>query len=195
MPTLRIPAGLAILAAAVILQSVHAADSPDKAAFFEQKVRPILQSSCFTCHSHAAKKSKGGLMLDSREAIVKGGDRGPAIVPGKPDESVLAKAIGRQDEDLKMPPTGKLADDQIATLREWIKLGAPWSGSSATASRTRGTITDEDRRWWAFQPVKSFPIPDVHNLKSDIRNPIDAFILAKLQAAGLTPARRLTVGY
>ena len=188
MPMLRIPTGLAMFGAAVILPAVHAADSPDKAAFFEQKVRPILQSICFTCHSHSAKKSKGGLMLDSREAIVKGGDRGPAIVPGKPDESVLVKAIGRQDEDLKMPPTGKLADDQIATLREWIKLGAPWSGSSETASRPRGTITDEDRRWWAFQPVKSVPVPQIQNPKSEIRDPIDAFVLAKSQPTGLTPA-------
>src|SRR5947209_3478673 len=99
----------------------------DPTAFFESTVRPILQANCFTCHSHAAKKSKGGLMLDARDSIIKGGDRGPAIIPGKPDDSLLLKAVGRQDEELKMPPTGKLSAEQITALREWIKLGAPWS--------------------------------------------------------------------
>jgi hypothetical protein len=189
MPTLsRLAAGFAILAMGLGAPTADAAD-PKSAAFFEQKVLPILQTSCFTCHSHAAKKSKGGLMLDSREAVVNGGDRGPAVVPGKPDESLLLKAIGRADEELKMPPTGKLADEQVATLREWIKMGAPWAGKSAAmTARPPGTITDEDRRWWAFQPVKSPSVPEPRTANHEPRVPIDAFILAKLQAAGLTPA-------
>jgi hypothetical protein len=157
-------------------------------ALFEGTVRPILQANCFTCHSHAAKKSKGGLMLDARDSILKGGDRGPAIISGKPDDSLLIKAVGREDDELKMPPTGKLTDDQIAALRQWIKLGAPWPKSSVMTARPPGTITDEDRRWWAFQPVKSPPIPVIRNSQSENRNPIDAFINAKLQAAKLSPA-------
>jgi len=189
MPTLnrRLIAGLGILGLWFVLPATPAAE-PEPAAFFEQKVRPILQASCFTCHSHAAKKSKGGLMLDARDSIIKGGDRGPAIVPGKPDESLLLKAVGRHDEELKMPPTGKLTDEQIATLRDWIKMGAPWSAKSAvTAAKPHGTITDEDRRWWAFQPVKSPVVPEPRTTSHE-STPIDAFVLAKLQAAGLTPA-------
>jgi Protein of unknown function (DUF1549)/Protein of unknown function (DUF1553)/Planctomycete cytochrome C len=182
--------GLAILGLILVPAIGRAVEpAPEKAAFFEQKVRPILQASCFTCHSHAAKKSKGGLMLDARDSILKGGDRGPAVIPEKPDESLLIKAVGKLDEDLKMPPTGKLTDEQIATLREWIKMGAPWSGKSATANaKPHGTITDEDRRWWAFQPVKSPVVPEIRNPQTEVRNPIDAFVIAKLQSAGLTPA-------
>jgi mono/diheme cytochrome c family protein len=184
----RLTAGLGLLGFCLSLPAAPASE-PEPAVFFEQKVRPILQASCFTCHSHAAKKSKGGLMLDARDSLLKGGDRGPALVPGKPDESLLLKAVGRHDEDLKMPPAGKLTEEQIATLRDWIKMGAPWSAKSeATAAKPRGTITDEDRRWWAFQPVKQFAVPEIRDPKSEIRNPIDAFVLAKLQAAGLTPA-------
>jgi hypothetical protein len=182
----RIAAALLIVGLGFAPSAIRAAD---QSAFFDQKVRPILQSNCFTCHSHAAKKSKGGLMLDARDSILKGGDRGPAIVPGKPDDSLLLKAVGRQDEELKMPPTAKLADEQIATLREWIKLGAPWPSKSAMTARPPGTITDEDRRWWAFQPVKAPPVPQIRNPQSEIHTPIDAFILAKLQPAGLSPAR------
>jgi hypothetical protein len=162
--------------------------SPEAAAFFEQKVRPIFQESCFSCHSHAAKKSKGGLMLDSRAAILQGGGRGPAIVSGKPDESVLMKAVDRHDEDLKMPPTKKLTADQVAILREWVQRGAPWAGgSAASTTRPPGTITNEDRQWWAFQSVRAVEPPDVRD--PDWRgNAIDRFVRAKLDAAGLTPA-------
>src|SRR6516162_11700558 len=123
----RIAAALLIVGLGFAPSAIRAAD---QSAFFDQKVRPILQSNCFTCHSHAAKKSKGGLMLDARDSILKGGDRGPAIISGKPDDSLLIKAVGREDDELKMPPTGKLTDDQIAALRQWIKLGAPWPKSS-----------------------------------------------------------------
>jgi hypothetical protein len=185
MPSSCLIAGLMILYGA----GCAPAQPPEPAVFFEQKVRPILQTNCFTCHSHAAKKSKGGLVLDSRDAILTGGDRGPAVVPGKPDESLFLKAVGRLDDDLKMPPTGKLADEQIATLREWVQLGAPWSAKpTAAAARPKGTITDEDRKWWAFQSVKAVAVPDVHNPKLEIQNPIDAFVIARLRAVGLTLA-------
>jgi hypothetical protein len=166
-------------------------DSPstEPAVSFEKTIGPILQANCFTCHSHAAKKSKGGLMLDARESILKGGDRGPAIVSGKPDESLLLRAVGRNDDDLKMPPTGKLADEQVAALREWIKIGAPWSKSSALTARPPGTITEEDRRWWAFQPVRTVVIPETRTSQPDHHSPIDAFVLAKLEHAGLRPAQ------
>jgi hypothetical protein len=180
----RVAVGFAFLGLCLTLPAGRAAEP---ATFFEQNVRPILQANCFTCHSHAAKKSKGGLMLDSRDAVLKGGDRGPALVPGKPDESLLIKAVGRHDDDLKMPPSASLAGEQIATLNEWIKLGAPWSAKAAMTARPPGTITDEDRRWWAFRPVKAPLVPEPRTTSHET-SPIDAFIIAKLQAAGLKPA-------
>ena len=102
------------------------ADGPDDAgiAFFEAKVRPILIDRCYSCHSANAKKLRGGLRLDSKEGWEKGGDSGPAIVPGKPEESLLAQAILYDNEELQMPPKGKLADTEIALLKDWIKRGA-----------------------------------------------------------------------
>jgi hypothetical protein len=166
----------------ILLTSISAASHAAEPAAAFEKVRPILQANCFTCHSHAAKKSKGGLMLDSREAVLKGGDRGPAMVPGKPDESLIIAAVRRHDEDLKMPPSGKLNDDQIAALREWIQAGAPWPAKAAMTARPPGTITDEDRSWWAFQPVKAVKAPPIHGDQT----PIDAFIALKQMAAGLS---------
>src|SRR5437870_11135571 len=97
-----------LIALPLLTRSAFAADAP-----FD-KARPILAEKCFSCHSHAANKSKGGLMLDSREAMLHGGDSGPAIVPGKPDESLLIKAISYADENLQMPPKAKLPDAEIA---------------------------------------------------------------------------------
>lgn len=98
----------------------------DQTSFFENKVRPLLAEKCFSCHSAAQKKSKGGLTLDTRDALFKGGDSGPVIVPGKPDESRLIQAVRHTDPDLKMPPKQKLPDRDIETLTAWVKLGAPW---------------------------------------------------------------------
>src|SRR5947208_10692026 len=100
------------------------APAPDTPAFYEQRVRPILEQNCYQCHSHTAKKVKGGLMLDSPDAILKGGDNGPALVPGKPEESRLLQAVGHADESLRMPPKKKLPDEQIAVLRAWVAAGA-----------------------------------------------------------------------
>ena len=158
-------------------------------AFFRDKVRPILADHCFKCHSHEADKVKGGLMLDSREGLLVGGDTGPAAVPGDPEKSLLIKAVRYDDEDLQMPPNKnggkKLPDASIAILTEWITLGAPWpdepKGQKMTA-RPRGVITEEDRKWWAIQPLAK---PEVPKLSA---HPVDAFILEKLNAAGLKPS-------
>src|SRR5678810_192489 len=92
---------------------------------FEKQVQPIFAEHCYKCHSHDADKIKGGLLLDSTEATLKGGDTGPAVVPGKPEESLLIKAISYADPNLQMPPKGKrLSDEQIAAVTEWVKLGA-----------------------------------------------------------------------
>src|SRR6266481_5342595 len=105
--------------------------SPQQIEFYEKQVQPILAENCYKCHSHQADKIKGSFVLDSREALLKGGETGPAIVPGEPEKSLLIKAVRHTDEDLQMPPKKKLPDDQIAILAQWIKMGAPYSTTSA----------------------------------------------------------------
>ena len=159
-----------------------------QAEFFEKKIRPLLENNCFSCHSHKSGKSKGHLVVDSLGSLLKGGDSGPALVPGQPDKSLLLKAIGYQDEDLQMPPKGKMEDAQIALLREWIKIGAPWPGSKdEKIARSPGKISDADRQWWAFQPLKTPSLPQVIDPAWG-KNPVDQFIHARLIAEGLQPA-------
>ncbi len=168
------------LAVAFISCRAGTASEPtaEQAAFFASKVRPVLEANCFQCHSHKGGKNKGHLMVDSLGALLKGGDSGPALVLGSPDTSLLLKAIGYADDELKMPPKGKLASDQIAQIRDWIKMGAPWPGSSSEKTvRSVGKITPEDRQWWAFQPLKSHSLPNVADVAWS-KNPVDRFIHA-----------------
>ena len=165
-----------------------AAPAPAAVQFFETKVRPVLADNCFRCHG--AKKQRGELRLDSRAAILEGGGRGPAIVPGHPEKSLLIKAIGHTDKDLKMPEDKKLPREHIDALTQWIKMGAPWPGAAQTAgSPKKGefVISDKDRAHWSLQPIKRPAIPSVKN-DGWVKNPIDAFILAGLEAKGLTPS-------
>jgi hypothetical protein len=156
--------------------------------FFEKKVRPILANQCFSCHSAAQGKKKGGLLLDSREAILKGGDTGPALVPGDPDKSLLIRAIRYADVNLQMPPKKKLSATEVADLTEWIRQGAVWAGSKTTSNaRVPGIITAEDRKWWAFQPIARPAVPTADG-STWPSNEIDRFILAKLRAEELQPS-------
>ncbi|HEY7307908.1 MAG TPA: PSD1 and planctomycete cytochrome C domain-containing protein [Gemmataceae bacterium] len=160
--------------------------SAEAVRFFESRVRPVLVDNCFKCH--ADKKQRGGLRLDSRAALMEGGDQGTALVPGKPDDSLLIKAVRHEDE-LKMPPSKKLTKEQIADLTQWVKMGAPWPGGDkpVTTSKREFQIGERDRAHWAFQPVKRPAIPAVNN-RAWVSNPIDAFILAKLEAKGFPPS-------
>ncbi len=157
--------------------------------FYESRVQPILSEHCYQCHSHQADKIKGNFLLDSREALLKGGDTGPAIVSGDPEKSLLIKAVRHLDEDLQMPPKKKLPEEQVAILAEWIRMGAPYSDTKRnTVTRARSRkITAEDKKWWAFQPVRATEPPKVQE-KNWTRNPIDQFILARLDKSGLKPA-------
>jgi hypothetical protein len=161
--------------------------TPRQEEFFEKKVRPLLEANCFACHSHKSGKSKGHLVLDSRGALLQGGESGPAVVPGRPDASLVMKAVGYQDEDLRMPPKGKLAADQIAILKEWIQMGAPWPGASAKVTRAPGKITDTDRQWWSFQPLARPALPKVSDAAWS-NNPVDRFIRQRLDREGLQPS-------
>jgi hypothetical protein len=162
--------------------------TPGQAELFQKKIRPLLEANCFACHSHKSGKSKGHLMVDSLASLLKGGDSGPALAPGRPDESLLLKAVGYQDEELRMPPKGKLAEDQIALLRDWVKIGAPWPGSSdEKTARTSGKITAADRQWWAFQPLRIPSLPGTSDPAWQ-HNPVDRFIRQRLDAEGLQPS-------
>ena len=178
---------LILMVSALIVPSVIAADkniAGDK--FFEEKVRPLLAEHCFSCHG--PDKQKGGLKLDSKAAMIKGGDIGTAIIPGDPAASLMIKALGYEG-DLKMPPKGKLNSKQIADLSAWIKMGAPWPTTVAVEvkdTKSGSTVSGKDH--WAFQPLRNPAPPEVKN-KSWVRNPIDQFVLNKLEAKGLKPAR------
>ncbi len=162
----------------------------EQAEFFESKVRPVLADTCYRCHSADAGKSKGGLTVDSRDALLKGGDTGPAVVPADPAKSLLIKAITYADPDLQMPPSstgGKLSDEQIANLTEWVKMGAPFP-AGATAVKTKLTgLTDKARGHWSYQPLKVAKVP-VNKNQQWCRTPVDCFILQKLEAAGMLPS-------
>ncbi len=158
-------------------------------AFFEKKVRPVLVQHCYPCHSAAAKKQKGGLALDSRPALRKGGESGPAVVPGQPEQSRLIRAVRHTDETLKMPPKAKLPDAVIADLEEWVRMGAPDPRDTAAArpSAAWDEVLRERRRWWSLQPVRPVAPPPVSRADWP-DDPVDRFILARLEQAGLAPA-------
>lgn len=173
-------ARLAALASVVGFR-LHAADSAAGHDFFENKIRPLLIEHCLKCHDgSAADKPKGGLALNSRAGWEKGGQNGPAIIPGSPDQSLLIRAIRSTDPEKQMPPKGKtLSPQQGALLEEWIRLGAP---DPRTGKPSGPPLSDPTvvKNHWAFQAVKDPPVPQIRNPQSAVRNPIDAFVLAKL---------------
>ena len=167
--------------------------SPDPAAleFFEKSIRPVLAEHCYKCHSTQAKKPKGGLLLDSREGLLKGGDSGPAVVPGQPRKSRLIEAVRYHNVDLRMPPRGKLPDAVIINLTSWVKSGALWPAVNVPKSPAAATpefdLQQRKRRHWAWQSVRPQDPPPVSN-QTWPKTRVDRFILAKLESKGLAPA-------
>jgi hypothetical protein len=157
--------------------------------FFETKIRPVLAERCYKCHSAQAKKHKGGLTLDTRAGLRKGGDSGPAIVPGQAAESLLLKAL-RHGDDLKMPPDGKLPGAVVADFEAWVKMGAPDPRDGA-AARPAAIDWAKARQFWAFQPPRKHAPPTVRDARWP-KKPGDAFILAELEKRGLRPVRPAT---
>ncbi len=155
--------------------------------FFEERIRPLLSEQCFSCHG--SEKQKGGLRLDSKAAMIKGGEIGSAIIAGNPSASLLIKLV-EYEGDMKMPPKGKLNAKQIADLSSWVKMGAPWPNAAITVevkdSKSGLGVSGKDH--WAFQPLRNQIPPEVKN-KNWVRNPIDQFVLHKLELKGLQPAR------
>jgi hypothetical protein len=204
-------AGITFWMQAALPAAVHGADP--HAAFFEEKVRPVLVNRCLSCHSDT--KQKAGLRLDSLVGMLRGGESGAAIVPGEPDESNLVMAI--RHDGWEMPPDGKLPDAEIEAITEWVRQGAPWPGTKPAADllaeglpeedtepaplfgppqrKQKSVITDADRSYWAYQPVRRPDVPPrpagegIRDglVRAEIHSPIDAFILAKLAAQGIEP--------
>src|SRR5258706_6533584 len=167
-----------------------AQDDAAGAEFYEKKVRPTLVDRCYSCHSAGAPKLKGGLRLDSLEAALKGGDTGPALVPGRPDKSPLVEAVGYKNVELKMPPKGKLPVEQIADLTEWVKRGAPWPKGGAAGPATAKIKFNLEKcraEHWPWNPLFAPPIPAVRNAAWP-KQPLDRFLLATLESRGLEPA-------
>ena len=163
----------------------------EQLAFFENRIRPLLIEHCYSCHSAEAKELGGGLLLDSRQAIVLGGDTEPPIVPGEPHASLLWRAVSGKDPNLTMPPDQDLEEDQIADLAKWIEMGAPDPRTADTVRvrQSRNAIDwNKAREFWSFQPISNTMPPAVSN-SSWPRNDIDRFVLAKIEAQKLAPAR------
>src|SRR6266446_6788981 len=160
--------------------------SPDGGEFFEKKIRPLLASKCYECHGE--KMASSGLRLDFKAGWERGGNRGTTILPGDPDGSLLIKAISFRDPQLKMPPGGRLSAADRADLSEWVRMGAPDPRAMPPRKPTGPVEIDfaEARKFWAFQPIPRHTPPAVKN-RSWVRSPIDAFLLAQLEAQGLTP--------
>ncbi|MHB1558564.1 MAG: PSD1 and planctomycete cytochrome C domain-containing protein [Isosphaeraceae bacterium] len=167
--------------------------------FFEAKVRPVLAEHCLRCHG--VEKSKGGLRLDARASMLKGGDGGPAVVPGQPEKSALVDAV-RYDGEIQMPPNGKLKDAEIAALTDWVRRGAHWpsprpmnvadrsapAAKAASAPSIAASAANEQARaFWSFRPVGD-PVPPAVRRGDWASSPIDRFVLARLEAEGLEPS-------
>jgi cytochrome c553 len=166
--------------------SAQPAISAQDLQFFEARIRPVLADHCYKCHSREADKIKGGLMLDTREGMLHGGDTGPALEPGKPDDSLIVDAISYKDADLQMPPKGeKLSDQEVADITEWIRRGAfdPRSLVAKGSSQAYGGV---GREHWSFMPVKRQAVPAVAGA-AWCQTPIDNFILARLEQNGIKP--------
>ncbi len=155
--------------------------------FFEQKVRPLLLQRCYSCHSIESGKSKGGLNLDSRESILAGGDNGPAAVSGDLDGSLLIDAIRYGESSFQMPPDGKLPDREIAILEEWVRRRLPFTSRKKAEAAQRTIDIEAGRKHWAFQPLRSWPLPPLDSHLWPQRR-IDNFILAAQQQKQLGPA-------
>jgi len=192
MPSLQVPGhrismplGLLVSSVLVLMSIPVPGAEPDGLEFFETRIRPILAERCLGCHSSQVADPKGALRLDSREGLIQGGDSGPAVVPGKPLQSRLIAAVRHQDR--VMPPKGPpLGETQIADLVSWIEQGAPMPTGAPPAAPQRDL--KGARQWWAFQPLSQLPAPSVQN-PGWARSPLDLHIQARLETAGLTPAR------
>ncbi len=207
--SLRILVFLACLLVVGDIQRTHA-DEPDNGSanvpsseaidFFESKIRPLLLNRCIECHGDS--EPEGEFSLSSREGLLRGGKLGPAVVPGKPKESLLISSINH-DEFLKMPPKEKLSTNELVLLSKWVSMGAPWPSTNAKAAEPKANdignvsseritepveFTEEQKSFWSYQPLR-WPTPPRDKPSEWASSPIDAFVLKMLQAKGLSPSK------
>lgn len=162
--------------------------SPKDIEFFEKKIRPLLHKHCYSCHSAKSKTLRGGLRLDHRAGLMTGGDSGPAVVPGKPDKSLLIESVRYGADSMQMPPKGKLSVAEIALLETWVKRGSPFPGNALSDATKPKTIDfAAGRKFWSFQPLKKQRLPVVKH-GHRVRNRIDAFVLAELSKRKFRPS-------
>ena len=169
---------------------VQATDpTPEQIEFFEKRIRPVLVEKCYSCHSAQSPKAMGGLRLDTADGLLKGGDTGPSVVPGAPEKSLLIKAVTYKDLQLKMPPTGKLSDDEIQRLTTWVKMGAPDPRKEVVSviQPTSSIDFEKARAFWAFRKIQKPTVPVVRHT-GWVRSPIDSFVLEQLESKGLKAA-------
>ena len=182
-------AGLVLLTLASAAASAQTAQTPaDGIKLFEENVRPVLERNCHMCHSDP-ERAENGLLLTTRAGLLRGGERGPAISTSEPALSLLLHAIGYDDEQLQMPPSGRLAEADREVIRQWVLLGAPFGGdedelTEVAPAEDAFEITDADRAWWSVQPLGRPDVPVVADPDWPL-NPVDNFLLAKIEAAGL----------
>jgi hypothetical protein len=188
--------------ASLVINQAWAEDSavrPDSTAsgaqFFESQVQPILRAHCYSCHApRTGHELESGLDLSTRESVLRGGDGGSVVDEANPDDSALLRAI--RYDDLEMPPKGKLPQSQIDILTRWVQMGLPWSDSAKAAMDTGPPqVDDRARAFWSFQPIRRPDLPSASD-EAWVKTPVDAFVLAKLEAAELTlapPASRATL--
>ncbi len=168
-----------------------ATEAREGLAFFESRIRPVLTKYCYECHSVESGKSKGGLRVDSREALLKGGETGAAVIPPSSEKSLLFQAVTSTEKDVQMPPKGRLPDAAIADIRRWIEMGAPdpRSGQPVNGAPVKTSIDlAQGRAFWAYQPLAKPRLPAVVST-GWARTDIDRFILAGLEAKRLSPVR------
>ncbi|MBK7642708.1 MAG: DUF1549 domain-containing protein [Planctomycetes bacterium] len=170
--------------------------TPETSAFFESKIRPLLDRSCYQCHSEHSEKLKGGLRLDSRESVLAGGASGPAAAPGDVEGSLLVRAVRYTDDDLQMPPKKQLSPDELHDLEHWVELGLPWPASAASSAETTASTSalpgqreidwDKARAFWAFRPPQHASAPATKD-KTWAFGEIDRFLLAGMEQLGAKP--------
>jgi cytochrome c553 len=182
---------LALLAAApgAVLGQTAPPDDPKLVEFFEKKIRPLLVSNCYNCHS-ANTNAKGGLRVDDRNGLIQGGNRGPAVVPGQAEKSLVIEAVRYTKKGLKMPPKKQLSAQQIADLTQWIKDGAAWPrvGVPVALGKPNAKYDKLRKEHWAWQPMRQTKAPAVQDT-SWVRTDIDRYLLARLEKKGLKPVR------
>jgi mono/diheme cytochrome c family protein len=179
-----------ILLCAGVLRAAEPPATKEGVEFFKQQALPVLQSNCFKCHG--GEKIKGGLILTSRQGLIKGGDLGTVLSPDKPLESLLLTMISYSDDEHQMPPTGKLKPEQILALTRWVQMGAPWpEGVDLTNPKLlaehKASAVAPATELWAVKPLQRPSVPVVKE-PAWVRNPIDAFVLATGRQGGAGPA-------